>query len=176
MIASAALLPFAIPGVAFAQEAAPGAQAYIGAQAGLHNLGIDEDDVDTGDFEIDDSAVIYGLYGGVDFNLGAAAVIGVEGNINRGNGPIDTEYGVAGRIGIRSGGGTIVFARAGYQWVNIGRMASAGSRQRSSPVSPAFVVAPLPSNEPSRRMSRPTIRSTAEIVNFASRLFAICPG
>ena len=119
LIASAALLPFAIPGVAFAQEAAPGAQAYIGAQAGLHNLGIDDDDVDTGDFEIDDSAVIYGLYGGVDFNLGAAAVIGVEGNINRGNGPIDTEYGVAGRIGIRSGGGTIVFARAGYQWVNI---------------------------------------------------------
>jgi opacity protein-like surface antigen len=119
LIASAAILPFALPGVAQAQEASSGAHPYIGVQAGLHNLGVDTDDLDEDDFDIDDSAVIYGVYGGVDFDLGSSAVIGVEGNFNLGNGPIDTEYGVAGRIGVRAGTGTVIFARAGYQWVNV---------------------------------------------------------
>ena len=118
-MAGAAVLAFAAPGIAHAQETT-GARPYIGAQVGLHDLRLDEDDLeDDPDFDFDDSALVYGLYGGVDFDLGGSAVIGVEGNINRGNGPIDSEYGVAGRIGVRSGSGTVLFVRAGYQWVNI---------------------------------------------------------
>ncbi len=118
LMVSALALPFAVPGVAYAQEAAA-AHPYIGAQVGLHDLAVDLDDVDTGGFDIDDSAIVYGVYGGVDFDLGPSAVIGVEGNFNLGNGPIDSEYGVAGRIGFRAGSGTVIFARAGYQWVDI---------------------------------------------------------
>ncbi|HEY0149704.1 MAG TPA: outer membrane beta-barrel protein [Allosphingosinicella sp.] len=120
LIASAAVLPFALPAAAFAQESTSGAHAYVGGQVGLHNLGIDEEDFDDDDFQIDDGALIYGVYGGVDFDIGTSAVIGVEGNFNMGNGPIDTEYGVAGRIGFKAGtSGTVIFARAGYQWINI---------------------------------------------------------
>jgi opacity protein-like surface antigen len=119
LLASAMILPFAAPGVANAQES-KSAHPYIGAQIGHHNLGVDTDDIDEDDFDIDDSGLIYGVYGGVDFDIGKSAVIGVEGNFNMGNGPIDAEYGVAGRIGLRAGNsGTIIFARAGYQWVNV---------------------------------------------------------
>jgi opacity protein-like surface antigen len=121
LMMSAAALTFAVPGVAFAQEeAAPtSSHPYVGVQVGMHNLGLDEDEIDTAGFELDDSALIYGVYGGVDFDVGASTVIGVEGNFNLGNGPIDSEYGLSGRVGFRSGSGTIIFARAGYQWVNI---------------------------------------------------------
>jgi opacity protein-like surface antigen len=121
LIAGAAVLPLALPGAAYAQDtAASGAHPYIGAQVGLHDLGVSSDDLDDDDFDIDDSALIYGVYGGVDFDLGTSAVIGVEGNFNLGNGPIDTEYGVAGRIGFKAGAnGSVIFARAGYQWVNV---------------------------------------------------------
>jgi opacity protein-like surface antigen len=118
LIASAAILPFAVPSVAYAQEART-AHPYVGVQVGHHDLGVDTDDLDTADFDIDDSGLIYGVYGGVDFDIGTSAVIGVEGNFNLGKGPIDTEYGVAGRIGFRAGAGTVIFARAGYQWVNL---------------------------------------------------------
>jgi opacity protein-like surface antigen len=118
LIAGAAVLPVALPGVAHAQETA-GASTYIGAQVGLHDLGVSADDADADDFDIDDSAVVYGVYGGVDFNLGGSAIVGVEGNYSMGNGPIDAEYGIAGRIGARTGGGTVIFARLGYQWVNV---------------------------------------------------------
>lgn len=117
LLASAVVLPFAVPSVANAAESS--AHPYVGVGVGLHNLGIDEDDIDTAGFDLDDSAMTYGVYGGVDFDIGKSAVIGVEGNFNLGNGPIDSEYGIAGRIGYRAAGGTVVFARAGYQWINI---------------------------------------------------------
>lgn len=118
LLVSAVALPFAVPSVAHAQEST-GARPYVGVQAGLHNLGVDEDDIDTAGFDLDDSALTYGVYGGVDFDLGKSAVVGVEGNFNLGEGPIDAEYGIAGRIGYRAKGGTIIFARAGYQWINV---------------------------------------------------------
>lgn len=118
LLAGAAMLSFAVPGVAQAQEAAT-AHPYVGVALGHHNLGVDEDDIDTAGFDLDDSALTYGVYGGVDFDIGKSAVIGVEGNFNLGEGPIDSEYGVAGRIGYRAAGGTVVFARAGYQWIDI---------------------------------------------------------
>ena len=118
-IAAAAALAVAIPGVAQAQEA-PSATPYVGAQIGLHNLGVDEADYAAiPGLDIDDSALIYGVYGGVDFNIGRNAVIGVEGNFNLGNGPIDNEYGVAARIGYRTDSGSILYVRGGYQWVNL---------------------------------------------------------
>ncbi len=119
LMAGAALLASAIPGMANAQEAAPTTNGFFGVQVGLHDLGLNLDEEDTGGFDIDDSALIYGAYAGVDFNIGGSAVAGVEGNFNLGNGPIDSEFGVAGRLGFRAGTGTVIFARAGYQWVNI---------------------------------------------------------
>jgi len=118
-MAGAALLAFAVPGVASAQETAPTTNGFVGVQVGLHDLGVDLDEEDTDGFDIDDSALIYGGYGGVDFNIGRSAVAGIEGNFNFGNGPIDNEFGLAARVGVRAGTGTVIFARAGYQWVNI---------------------------------------------------------
>jgi opacity protein-like surface antigen len=117
LLVSAIALPFAVPGVAHAQESTS-AHPYVGVQVGLHDLGVDSDDVPA-TFDVDDSGLVYGGYAGVDFDLGKSAVLGVEGNFNLGNGPIDTEYGIAGRVGFRAKGGTVIFARAGYQWVNV---------------------------------------------------------
>ena len=106
LIAGAAILPFAVPGAAHAQETTS-AHPYLGVAVGHHNLGVDEDEIDTAGFDLDDSGLFYGGYIGVDFDLGKSAVIGVEGNFNLGNGPIDSEYGIAGRIGYRAKGGTV---------------------------------------------------------------------
>ena len=111
LVAAAA---FATP--ATAQEAAPGAHPYVGVQVGYHDLGLDADDF--APLDIDDSALIYGAYLGVDFDVGTAMVIGGEANFNLGNGPIDSEYGAAARIGYRAANGTIIYVRGGYQWVN----------------------------------------------------------
>ena len=119
LLVSAAALPLAVPSVAYAQDAESSAHPYAGVQVGMHDLGVNESEIDTAGFDLDDNALTYGVYGGVDFDLGKSAVIGVEGNFNLGNGPIDSEYGVAGRIGFRAKGGTVIFARAGYQWINI---------------------------------------------------------
>ncbi|HYG29240.1 MAG TPA: outer membrane beta-barrel protein [Allosphingosinicella sp.] len=119
LLAAAAAAAFVmIPAAAHAQEGAEaptGAQPYVGLQVGYHDLGVPSDAAPP--LEIDDSALIYGGYAGVDF--GSNIVFGVEGNYNLGNGPIDSEYGVAARIGMRADNGTIIFARAGYQWVNL---------------------------------------------------------
>jgi hypothetical protein len=120
LFASAAVLPFLVPSVAHAQESTSGAHPYIGAALAYHNLGVDEADVDTAGFDLDDSAITYGVYGGVDFDIGKSAVLGGEANFNLGSGPIDSEYGVAGRIGLKAGdNGSVIFARAGYQWINV---------------------------------------------------------
>jgi hypothetical protein len=119
LLASAVAL-FAVPGVASAQEASTSsAHPYVGVAVGHHDLGVSDDDIDTAGFDLDDNGLTYGVYGGVDFDIGKSAVIGVEGNFNLGNGPIDSEYGVSGRLGFRAKGGTVIFARAGYQWINI---------------------------------------------------------
>ncbi|HEX8625514.1 MAG TPA: outer membrane beta-barrel protein [Allosphingosinicella sp.] len=118
LLVSAVALPLAVPSVAHAQEST-GARPYVGVQGALHDLNVDEDGIDTTGFDLDDSALTYGVYGGVDFDLGKSAIVGVEGNFNLGNGPIDSEYGVAGRVGFRAKGGTVIFARAGYQWINV---------------------------------------------------------
>ncbi|HYI39900.1 MAG TPA: outer membrane beta-barrel protein [Allosphingosinicella sp.] len=119
LLVSAVALPFAVPGVAHAQDTQSSAHPYVGVSVGMHDLGVNESDIDTAGFDLDDNAITYGGYAGVDFDLGKSAIIGVEGNLSLGNGPIDAEYGVAGRIGFRTTGGSVIFARAGYQWINI---------------------------------------------------------
>ncbi|HEX8241033.1 MAG TPA: outer membrane beta-barrel protein [Allosphingosinicella sp.] len=119
LLVSAVALPLAVPSVAYAQDAESSAHPYVGVGVGMHDLGVSDSEIDTAGFDLDDNAITYGVYGGVDFDLGKSAVIGVEGNFNLGNGPIDSEYGLAGRIGFRAKGGTVIFARAGYQWINI---------------------------------------------------------
>jgi opacity protein-like surface antigen len=120
LLVSAVALPLAVPSVAHAQESgSTGTHTYVGVQAGLHDLGVDTNDIDTAGFDLDDNALTYGIYAGVDFDLGKSAVVGIEGNFNLGEGPIDAEYGIAGRIGYRAKGGTVIFARAGYQWINV---------------------------------------------------------
>lgn len=117
--AAAAALAIALPGAAQAQESGT-AHPYVGASVGLHNLGIDEDDF-TGipGLDVDDSAIIYGAYAGVDVSVAPNAVIGIEGNFHLGNGPIDTEFGFAGRVGYRTNSGSVIYVRGGYQWVDL---------------------------------------------------------
>ena len=114
MLAGAAMT--ALAGTAQAQESG-GAHAYVGAEVGYHDLGVDRDAFPP--LTLDDSAMIYGGYAGVDFDLAPHVVIGAEGNFNLGNSAIDSEYGVAGRLGYRTNGNSIIFARVGYQWVNL---------------------------------------------------------
>src|SRR3546814_645025 len=61
-----------------------------------------------------------GLSSGVVGNNGPVgpAFVGGEGNGTKGFGDIDCEYGVRGRAGVRAGDGGMIFASAGYQWVN----------------------------------------------------------
>jgi opacity protein-like surface antigen len=96
----------------------------IGASVGLHDLGFDLGDLDADDGEfdelnIDDSAEIYGGFVAVDVPVGESLFAGAEGNLHFGSGPIEAEYGIVGRFGVRTEGGSKIFARAGYQWVDL---------------------------------------------------------
>lgn len=118
----AALGAIALPTAAQAQDAKP--EVTVGATVGLHDLGIDlgdfdADDGDFDDFNIDDSGEIYGGFVAVDVPLGTNLFAGVEGNASFGSGPIDAEYGVSGRLGFRTDGGAKIYARGGYQWVDL---------------------------------------------------------
>lgn len=99
-------------------------EVTIGAQVGRHNLGIDlgDLDADNGEFDdlnIKDTGTIYGGFAAVDFPLGENLFAGVEGNASLGDGPIEAEYGVSGRLGFRTEGGAKIYARGGYQWVDL---------------------------------------------------------
>lgn len=112
-----------LPAAAHAQtETKP--DVTIGASVGMHDLGIDfgdfdADDGEFDDFNIDDSGEIYGGFAAVDFPVGESMFAGVEGNFHFGSGPIEAEYGASGRFGVRTEGGSKIYARAGYQWVDL---------------------------------------------------------
>lgn len=61
-------------------------------------------------------ALIQGV-AGVNVPLGPVFA-GVEGNVAKGFGDIDWEYGVKGRLGARAGESGMIYASAGYEWVN----------------------------------------------------------
>lgn len=54
---------------------------------------------------------------GVNIPVGPVFV-GAEGSATKGFGDIDWEYGVRGRVGGRASDSGMVYASAGYQWVN----------------------------------------------------------
>ncbi len=114
----AALGAIALPAAAQAQ-ATQGPDITIGASAGLHDLDVNVDDADFDEFDIDDSGEIIGGFIAADFPLGEALFVGAEGNYHFGTGPIDAEYGVSGRLGLRTQGGAKIYARGGYQWVDL---------------------------------------------------------
>lgn len=119
----AALGAIALPTAAQAQSA-DRPDVTIGASVGLHDLGYDLGDFDADDgtfnnLRINDSGEIYGGFIAVDFPVGNNLFAGVEGNAHFGSGPIDAEYGVSGRLGFRTDGGAKIYARGGYQWVDL---------------------------------------------------------
>lgn len=119
--ALAAAIAIALPTAAQAQSDTSKPEVTLGPSVGLHDLGvdIDPDDADVDGFDLDDSAEIYGGFVAVDFPLGEALFIGAEGNLHFGSGPIDTEYGASGRFGLRTEGGSKIYVRGGYQWVDL---------------------------------------------------------
>lgn len=116
LAAATAGAAFALPTAAQAQDVLPG-EGFIGVQAGVHNLDLGdiEDDFD---IELDSSGTIVGAFAGYDLPLGPSAFVGAEVNYNFGFGAIDSEYGIAGRIGTRLPGGAKLYARGGYQQVD----------------------------------------------------------
>ncbi len=105
----AALGAIALPAAAQAQTTtAQGPELYVGASAGIHDLGIGLPNDDGG---------IYGVVAGVDVPVGDTFFVGAEGNYHFGDGAIDSEYGVAARAGVRVGQSAKVFVRGGYQEV-----------------------------------------------------------
>ncbi|WP_188764437.1 outer membrane protein [Sandarakinorhabdus glacialis] len=60
---------------------------------------------------------LVGGVAGINIPLGPVFV-GVEGNASKGFNDIDWEYGVRGRGGFRAGDTGMIYASAGYQWVN----------------------------------------------------------
>jgi opacity protein-like surface antigen len=122
----AAASAMALPAAAQAQSTTGTARPdiTIGASVGMHDLGVDLGDLDAddgefNDFNIDDSGTIYGGFVAADFPIGQNLFAGVEGNAHFGNGPIEAEYGVSARLGFRTEGGSKIYARGGYQWVDL---------------------------------------------------------
>lgn len=120
----AALGAIALPTAAYAQNEPTKPDVTIGASVGMHDLNVDlgDLDADNGEFanlNIDDSAEIYGGFAAVDFPLGTNLFVGAEGNYHFGSGPIESEYGASARLGFRTDGGAKVYARGGYQWVDL---------------------------------------------------------
>lgn len=117
----AAILAAGVPAVASAQEAAPdgtpafGIEPYVGVLGGFHDF----DRASEFGSQVGDTgpkgAVISGI-AGLNVPLGPIFV-GVEGNATKGFKDIDWEYGVKGRAGVRAGDSGLVYASAGYQWV-----------------------------------------------------------
>lgn len=85
-------------------------QPYIGLSGGYHNLGVSG--------VSDDDAAIYGVIGGVDIPVGETLILGVEGNYHLGTNAIDSEYGVAAKLGFPVGTNSQLFVKGGYQEVN----------------------------------------------------------
>lgn len=140
ILIAAAAFAAAIPSAASAQEADPATTATptaaeASAPDGSPGFGIEPYVGIMGGYEqFDDTRPAAGIPhapGGRDFDgglvQGVAGVnvplgpvfVGVEGNAAKGfTGDIDWEYGVAGRAGFRMGDSGLIYAKAGYQWVN----------------------------------------------------------
>ncbi len=114
-IAAAAAVAFASPAMA---QTAPVGTGYVAASVGYHDLGV-SDDLNALGVDGEDNGFLYGAIAGYDFPVGDGGVtLGLEGNFHFGTNAIDTDYGVATKLGYRTGNG-MVFVKGGYQWVNL---------------------------------------------------------
>jgi hypothetical protein len=121
--ALAAALAAGLPFAAVAQDTAPDSgsartfEPYVGVLGGYDTFD------DSSDFSIPgrtgkmNSALIEGV-AGVNVPLGSMFFVGAEGNIAKGIGDIDWEYGAKARAGIRAGQSSLLYLTAGYQWVD----------------------------------------------------------
>ncbi|WP_156680022.1 opacity protein [Sphingomonas profundi] len=120
LLAAAALL--ALPTAAMAQDSAPdgspafGFEPYVGVLGGYDSYDKLSEFGTSGNRGRMDGALIEGVVG-ANVPLGPVFV-GVEGNAAKGFKDIDWEYGVKGRAGVRAGDSGLIYASAGYQWVN----------------------------------------------------------
>lgn len=105
-----ASLVAAAPAVAQDAPSSSG-QFYVGAIGGYHSLEADVPGSDGG--------AIFGGVLGYDVTTPSNLVLGVEGNFQVGTDAIDSDYGVAARVGYRFPSGGIAYVRGGYQWVNL---------------------------------------------------------
>ncbi len=119
----AAALAATISSAAFAQDVSPDGsepavsfEPYVGVLGGYHNFDRASEFGTRGTRGKMDGALIEGV-AGVNVPLGPVFV-GVEGNAAKGFKDIDWEYGVRGRFGVRAGQSGMIYASAGYQWVN----------------------------------------------------------
>jgi hypothetical protein len=115
----AAMSAITLPAVAYAQDEAAKPEITVGASAGIHDLGVDFEPNEIQGFDLDDSAEIYGGFAAVDFPFAKNLFIGAEGNYHFGSGPIESEYGASGRFGVRTDGGSKIYFRGGYQWIDV---------------------------------------------------------
>ena len=124
MIKTALAAAFAV-GIAFsasAQDTAPdgsrpfGIEPYVGIMGGYHSFDRRSEFGTVPRYGKPTGALIEGLVG-ANVPLGPVFV-GVEGNAAKGFNDIDWEYGVRGRAGFRAGDSGLIYASAGYQWVN----------------------------------------------------------
>ena len=107
--AAVAAIAIAIPTTAFAQGSETSVEPYIGASVGYHDIGTTIPD---------DDGVIYGIVAGVDVPVTDTLFVGAEANFHLGDNAIDSEYGVAGRVGLRVADNSKLYLRGGYQEVD----------------------------------------------------------
>jgi outer membrane immunogenic protein len=110
LLAAAGLAAMTVATGAQAQDTAS-ATPYVGLTGGYHS--IDDDGV-----LVTNDGAIFGAVAGVDVPVGGRAFVGVEGNFNIGTSAIDSEYGVAARLGVNVGDNASLYVRGGYQEVN----------------------------------------------------------
>jgi outer membrane immunogenic protein len=115
----AALALLSLPVAAQEATAPDGSKAfgidpYIGVIGGYHSF-----DRDVRPSDPVGSRMEGWLVGGVaGFNVPLGPVfVGAEGNAAKGFNDIDWEYGARGRFGFRAGESGLIYASAGYQWV-----------------------------------------------------------
>ena len=120
--ALAAALAVGAASAASAQDSAPdgsrpfGVEPYVGVLGGYHSFDRRSEFGNVTRYGKPTGALVEGV-AGVNLPLGAVFV-GVEGNAAKGFNDIDWEYGVRGRAGFRAGDSGLIYASAGYQWVN----------------------------------------------------------
>lgn len=117
-----ALIALGLPAAAHAQDTAPdgsrafGIEPYVGILGGYHSFDRDSEFGVSPTHGKFGGALVSGI-AGANVPLGPAFV-GVEGNVGKGFGDLDWEYGVKGRLGARAGDSGLIYVSAGYQWVN----------------------------------------------------------